>query len=101
MAARQTKEEMMAEAIETLGAQPDPSGQADLVFDRGQMVVAGDSGSLKSGFSRLKKIDGYRWLLINSQDLMMANTLSIGSKAGMITPQGKILKAADLPRKKL
>ena len=82
------------------GATPDPSGAADLVFDKGNIVVAADPKEYKAAFKRLKKIDGYRWLVINRTDLFAANNLSIGSKAGIMDQDGKILKQADIPRKK-
>lgn len=65
---------------------------------QGSVVVAADAGDMKAAFKRLKKCDGYRWIVINRDDLFAANTLSIGSKAGIMDADGKILKAADLPR---
>ncbi|MEM8924623.1 MAG: hypothetical protein AAGD35_14060 [Actinomycetota bacterium] len=84
-----------------LGATPDPSGQADMVFEKGSLVVIAEPDGMKDGFKRVKKIDGYRWVLINTEDLFAANTKSIGSKAGIIGTDGKILKNADIPRRKV
>lgn len=98
--ARMNRDELIAAAAESLGTTPDESGKADLVFDRGSVVVAAEAGDFKAAFKRLKKIEGYRWALINREDLFAANTLSIGSKAGMITTDGTVLKNADIPRKK-
>jgi len=98
--ARQNREQLIAAAQADLGAAADDSGQADLTFDRGSIVVAAEMDDLKSAFKRVKKVDGYRWVLLNEEDLFAANTLSIGSKAGMITASGKVLKNADVPRKK-
>ncbi len=98
---RLNRDELISAATENLGASPDPSGAADLVFDRGSIVVAAEVTEFKAAFKRLKKeVDGYRWALINKEDLFAANTLSLGSKAGMITPDGTVLKNADIPRKK-
>ena len=88
-------------AIELHGASPDPSGEADLVAERGQIVVAADPSEFKAAFKRLKKVNGYRWIVINRDDLFAANNLSIGSKAGILDADGNVLKAADLPRKKI
>ena len=55
-----------------------------------------DAGDFKGAFKRAKKMDGYRWVMLNADDLFKANTLSISSRAGMITPQGKVLKNARL-----
>lgn len=97
---RLNHDQLIAAATENLGATPDPSGNADLVFDRGSIVVAAEATDFKAAFKRLKKnVDGYRWALINKEDLFAANSLSVGSKAGMITPDGAVLKAAALPRK--
>ncbi len=90
---------LLAAATELFSAQPDPSGEADLVSEKGSVVVAAEAGDMKAAFKRLKKCDGYRWIVINRDDLFAANTLSIGSKAGIMDADGKILKAADLPRK--
>ncbi len=97
---RLNHDELISAATENLGATPDPSGSADLVFDRGSIVVAAEATDFKKVFKRLKKdVEGYRWALINKEDLFAANTLSLGSKAGMITADGTVLKAAPLPRK--
>lgn len=99
--ARMTRDELLASAIETMGATPDPSGDADLVAERGSIIAAGEAGEMKLAFKRIKKVDGYRWVLINREDLFAANNLSIGSKAGLITPDGTVLKNADVPRRKV
>ena len=89
------------QAIEALGAEPDPSGVADLIFEKGSIVVIGDPNDMKAGFKRLKKMDGFRWALINKEDLFAENTLSLGSKAGLMDASGAVLKAAALPRKSM
>ena len=98
--ARMTSDQLKDAARERLGASDDQSGTADLVFDRGSIVVGADPNEFKAMFKRLKKIDGYRWALINKEDLFAANTLSVGSKAGIMAPDGAILKNADVPRKR-
>ncbi len=90
---------MRAAAEANLGATADESGATDLVFDKGSMVLAAAPEDMKAAFKRVKKVDGYRWVMINEADLFAANTLSLGSKAGLITPDGKVLKAANLPRR--
>lgn len=92
---------LTAAAISVLDAQPDPSGATDLVCAKGNVVVAADPGEFKEAFKRLKKVDGYRWIVINREDLFAANSLSIGSKAGILDAAGSVLKAADVPRKKI
>ena len=84
-----------------VGASPDPSGDADLVFDNGSIVVASEVADLKKAFKRVKKINGYRWVAINREDLFGANPLSLGSKAGILDASGKVLKNADTPRGKV
>lgn len=98
--ARLNQDELLAAAAQLLSAEPDPSGQADLVGEKGSIVVAADAGDFKAAFKRLKKVDGYRWIVINRDDLFAANSLSIGSKAGIMDANGSVLKAADIPRKK-
>lgn len=84
-----------------MNATPDASGAADLVCDKGSIVVIAEQAELKAGFKRVKKVDGYRWVAINRDDLFAANTLSLGSKAGIVDAGGKVLKAPDVPRKKI
>lgn len=91
-------EALRAAAIEFLEAEPDPTGAADLVCPKGQVMVVADPKQFKAAFKRLKKIQGYRLMVINREDLFAANTLSIGSKVGIFDESGKVLKAADLPR---
>ncbi len=92
----------LAEALTaSLGASPDTTGVADLAFDKGLIVIAAQPSDLKGAFKRAKKIDGYRWVAINREDLFGANPLSLGSKIGILDADGRILKNADSPRKKL
>ena len=92
---------LTAAISQVMQAQPDSSGSADLVCDRGHIVIAANPNDFKAAFKRAKKIDGYRWVAINREDLFAANTLSLGSKAGIVDAEGKVLKAADIPRKKM
>ncbi len=95
------REELLAAAQEHLGVEPDPTGTVDLVGDRGSVLVAPEPADMKAAFKRIKKVPGYRWVLINREDLFAANSLSIGSKAGIMAGDGSILKNADIPRKKV
>ena len=99
--ARLDQQALQAAVASVMNAQPDPSGAADLVSDKGSIVVAADPNDFKAAFKRVKKIDGYRWVAINRDDLFAANTLSLGSKAGIVDADGKVLKAAEVTRKKL
>ena len=56
---------------------------------------------MKKIFKKAKKLEGYKWVMINGADLVLANTLSIGTKAGILDVDGKVLKNADIPRKKV
>ena len=99
--ARLDHDGLSAAVAAAVGATPDPSGVADLVSERGFIVVAAQVGDLKGAFKRAKKIDGYRWVAINREDLFGANPLSIGSKVGILDASGRVLKNADSPRKKI
>lgn len=94
--ARLDREGMSKEAANSLGATADESGVADLVCEKGLIILTPDAGDFKDAFKRAKKMDGYRWIMLNEADLFKANTLSISSRAGMITPAGKVLKNARL-----
>ncbi len=96
---RLDKNGLLEVATRMFEAQPDPSGAADLISQSGSVVVEDDPKQLKAAFKRLKKVEGYRWIVINREDLFLANSLSIGTKAGIMDAEGKVLKAADKPRK--
>jgi hypothetical protein len=96
--ARQTQAELLATATRLFGAEPDPSGAVDLIGPKGSIIVAADPADLKAAFKRIKKVPGYRWVVLHRDDLFLANTLSIGSKAGLMDEDGKVLKEAALPR---
>ncbi len=100
---RLTQEELMEAAIKHFDAEPDPSGTVDLISERGSICVAAGPDYMKAAFKRIKKSapGGYRWVMINRDDLFAANTLSLGTKAGLMDADGGILKAANLPRKKV
>jgi len=98
--ARYDRDGLVQAAVDCLGASADETGEADLVFDRGSIIVAEGVAFMKEAFSKAKKIEGLRWVLINRGDLFSASPLSIGSKIGILDAGGRILKAADRPRKK-
>lgn len=96
--ARQTQAELLATATRLFDAKPDPTGAVDLIGEKGSIIVAADAADLKAAFKRIKKVPGYRWVVLHRDDLFLANTLSIGSKAGLMDEDGKVLKEAALPR---
>jgi len=83
-----------------LGAAPDPDGVADLISSKGRIAVAATPTEIRPAIDRLRPLEGYRWLAINADDLFTASPVTIGTKVGLIDPTGRVLKAADLPRKK-
>ena len=91
----------IAEALaDKLGATADPEGISDLVASQGRINVAATAADVGPAIDRLKPIEGYRWIAINAGDQFTASPKTIGTKVGIIDPTGKVLKAADLPRKK-
>jgi hypothetical protein len=91
---------LLASIAEKMAATPDPDGVCDLVATQGRIVVAAEPAELKSAIQRLRPIDGYRWLAINAGDLFTVNALTIGTKIGIVDENGRVLKAADLPRQR-
>jgi hypothetical protein len=83
-----------------LPAGPDPDGVVDLVAAQGRIMVAASSGDIRPAIERLRPLEGYRWLAINGGDLFVANPSTLGTKVGILDENGRVLKAADLPRKK-
>ena len=94
------REAMVAAISAAIAATPDPEGTADLVADRGHINIAASAGELKSAIQRLAPLRGYRWIVINADDLFGASPLTLGTKVGILDPTGRVLKAADLPRPK-
>ena len=100
--ARMNREQLLEVAAAHFEAAPDETGRVDLIGEKGSINVAAEAGEMKAAFKRIKKaVPGYRWVMINREDLFAANSLSIGTKAGLITPDGTILKNADIPRRKV
>jgi len=99
---RLAQAELLDAAQQLLNGQPDPDGNVDLICEKGSVIVAAEPTDMKSAFKRIKKVAaGYRWVVINREDLFAANSLSIGSKAGIMDAEGDILKNADIPRRKV
>ena len=97
---RLDREAIIAALTERLSAAPDPDGVADLIASQGRIVVAGVSAEIGPAIDRVRPLEGYRWLAINAADLFAASPKTIGTKVGIMDPSGRVLKAADLPRKK-
>ena len=91
---------LIAAVSAKLGATPDPEGTADLVGPQGRINVAASPAEISAAIGRLRPLDGYRWLAINGADLFGASPLTIGTKVGIIDETGRVLKNADLPRKR-
>ncbi len=91
---------LIAALTAKLPAGPDPDGLVDLVGSQGRIAVAASAAEIKSAIDRLRPLDGYRWLGINGGDLFVANPSTLGTKVGILDENGRVLKAADLPRKK-
>ena len=83
-----------------ISATPDPDGLADLVASQGRINVVAEPAELRGAIDRLRPLEGYRWVAINAGDLFAVNPLAIGSKVGIMDSNGRVLKAADLPRPK-
>jgi hypothetical protein len=98
--ARLDRDGLLAAISAAIAATPDPEGTADLVAERGHLNVAAGAAELKPAIQRLVPLRGYRWIVINADDLFGASPLTLGTKVGILDPTGRVLKAADLPRAK-
>jgi hypothetical protein len=87
-----------AAIAEKLSATEDAEGHADLVASLGRIVIVADVAELKAAIQRLRPLQGYRWLAINANDLFAVSPMTIGTKIGILDQNGRVLKAADLPR---
>jgi len=98
--ARLDHDALLKAVTASLSATPDPEGLADLVASRGRINVAATSAEVGPAIKRLVPLEGYRWVAINAGDLFTASPLTMSTKVGILDPTGRVLKAADLPRKK-
>lgn len=93
-------EQLSQAMVSKFAAEPDPSGQADLICSKGVLGIAADRKQIKKTVKRLRSIDDYRFLVINRGDLFAANPATIGTKIGILDENGALLKAADIPRRR-
>jgi hypothetical protein len=98
--ARLDRDALLSAITESLKAEPDPEGLADLVASQGHINVAATGAEIGPAIKRLAQLPGYRWVAINGGDLFSASPMTIGTKVGILDPTGRVLKAADLPRPK-
>ncbi len=98
--ARMTRDQLQQAMIDKFSAEPDPSGQADLICSKGSLGIAADHKQIKKTVKRLRPLMTYRFLVINRGDLFAASPATIGTKIGILDANGSLLKAADLPRKR-
>jgi hypothetical protein len=97
---RLDRDGLLAALATKLPATPDPDGVVDLVWAQGRIVAAGSAAEIRPAIDRLRPLGGYRWLAINGGDLFGANPSTLGTKVGILDENGRVLKAADLPRPK-
>jgi len=97
---RLDREAIITSLTARLPAMVDPDGLADLTASQGRIVVAASPAEIGPAIDRVKPVEGYRWLAINQGDLFHASPKTIGTKVGIMDPTGRVLKAADLPRKR-
>lgn len=97
---RMNHDQLRDAMITRLSAEPDPSGKADLVCAKGSLGIAADNKQIKKTVKKLRRVDGYRYIVINRGDLFAANPATIGTKIGILDGNGALLKAADLPRRR-
>jgi hypothetical protein len=97
--ARLDRSQLLAAITAAMDGTPDPEGLADLVTSQGRVSVAASSSEIGPVIKRLAPLAGYRWIAINPPDLFSASPLTLGSKIGILDPTGRVLKAADLPRR--
>lgn len=98
--ASMTHDQLYQAMVSKFAAEPDPSGQADLICSKGALGIAADRKQIKKTVKRLRSIESYRFLVINRGDLFAANPATIGTKIGILDHNGALLKAADLPRRR-
>jgi hypothetical protein len=97
---RLDREALGAALSARLGATQEADGSGDLAAPQGRVAIVAGVADLDAAIARLRALQGYRWLGINGGDLFSVSPKTIGTKIGIIDQNGKVLKAADLPRPK-
>ena len=74
------------------------SDEWDALYDNLPVVIVPKIDFLEEALSKLDKVKGYGYIAIFRKDLFLFNTKLLSKRCGMIDENGKLLKAARVPK---
>ena len=74
------------------------SDEWDALYDNLPLVIVSKIDFLEEALSKLDKVKGYGYIAILRKDLFLFNTKLLSKRCGMVDENGKLLKAARVPK---
>ena len=74
------------------------SDEWDALYDNLPVVIVPKIDLLQEALNKLDKVGGYGYIAIFRKDLFLFNTKLLSKRCGMIDENGKLLKAARVPK---
>ena len=74
------------------------SEEWDALYDNLPVVIVPKIDFLEEALSKLDKVKGYGYIAILRKDLFLFNTKLLSKRCGMVDENGKLLKAARVPK---
>lgn len=74
------------------------SDEWDALYDNLPLVIVSKIDFLEEALSKLDKVKGYGYIAIFRKDLFLFNTKLLSKRCGMVDENGKLLKAARVPK---
>ncbi len=74
------------------------SDEWDALYDNLPVVIVPKIDFLQEALNKLDKVGGYGYIAIFRKDLFLFNTILFSKRCGMVDENGKLLKAARVPK---
>ena len=74
------------------------SDEWDALYDNLPLVIVSKIDFLEEALSKLDKVKGYGYIAIFRKDLFLFNTKLLSKRCGIVDENGKLLKAARVPK---
>ena len=74
------------------------SDEWDVLYDNLPVVIVPKIDFLQEALNKLDKVGGYGYIAIFRKDLFLFNTKLLSKRCGMVDENGKLLKAARVPK---
>ena len=74
------------------------SEEWDALYDNLPVVIVPKIDFLQEALNKLDKVGGYGYIAIFRKDLFLFNTKLLSKRCGMVDENGKLLKAARVPK---